>query len=25
LLRQRYPELEKIADEPPKEPTLFPT
>jgi len=24
-LRQRYPELEKIADEPPKEPTLFPT
>jgi uncharacterized protein YecE (DUF72 family) len=25
LLRQRYPELEKIADQPPKEPTLFPT
>jgi uncharacterized protein YecE (DUF72 family) len=25
LLRQRYPELEKIADEPPREPTLFPT
>ena len=25
VLRQRYPQLEKIADEPPKEPTLFPT
>jgi uncharacterized protein YecE (DUF72 family) len=24
-LRQHYPELEKIADQPPKEPTLFPT
>jgi uncharacterized protein YecE (DUF72 family) len=25
LLRQRYPMLDTIADEPPKEPTLFPT
>ena len=24
-LRQHYPELEKIADEPPQEPTLFPS
>ena len=25
MLRQHYPELEKIADAPPREPTLFPT
>jgi uncharacterized protein YecE (DUF72 family) len=25
LLRQRYPVLDEIADQPPKEPTLFPT